>query len=235
MNPSLFFRPAALCCLLALLAGAPRAHAAAFNPAAADYTSLALVRGKENQLLLRLPIDDKKPYIVLDTGSPITCVDESKAKTFKLVSTSENGSSPMTVMVNGVRHRMALAPSLVLGPLQVQNLPVVLIDLSALNQMLKSRHDHPNDAILGLDTMHALHAVIDCGTGRLLLPNTAQSANNLETKLKQDGWMEIPMRIDQGHLIVRGSVNRSSLDFIVDTGSPSRCSTRHSAATITLP
>jgi predicted aspartyl protease len=205
---------------MALLLAVPRSNAAAFNPAASDYTSLALIRGKENQLLLRLPVDDKKPIMVLDTGSPVTCVDESKSKMFNLVSSSENGSSPMSVTVNGMRHRIAIAPSLIFGPLQVQNLPVVLIDLGSLNQMLKARHDHPNDAILGLDTLHALHAVIDCGTGQLLLPNGPQSADNLETKLKQDGWMEIPMRVDQGHLVVHGSVNRSSLDFVVDTGSP---------------
>ncbi len=221
MNPFPFLRPAAAaCCLLSLLLPVPHSNAAAFNPAASDYTSLALIRGKQNQLLLRLPVDDKRPYIVLDTGSPITCVDESKSKMFNLVSTSENGSAPESVMVNGMRHRMAIAPSLIFGPLQTKNLPVVLIDLGSLNQMLKAHHDHPNDAILGLDTMHALHAVIDCGTGRLLLPNSSQSANNLEVKLKQAGWTEIPMHVDQGHLVLHGSVNRISLDFVVDTGSP---------------
>lgn len=214
-------RTAALFCLLALLLPAPRSDAAATsNPAGSDYTSLALIRGKQNQLLLRLPVDDKNPIMVLDTGSPVTCVDDSKAKIFKLVPPPANSSSPTSVSVNRVQHKIEIAPALNFGPEQVQNLPVVLIDLSALNQMLKSRHDHANDAILGLDTMHALRAVIDCGAGRLLLPNSEQSSSRLEARLKKAGWLEIPMRVDQGHLVVRGSVNRYSLDFIVDTGSP---------------
>ena len=102
----------------------------------------------------------KTRCIVLDTGSPVTCVDDSKSKLFKLA--PGNG----TVMVNGQQHKLAIAPSLTFGPEEVQNLPVVLVDLSPLNQMLKSRRDYPNDAILGLDTMRILRAVIDCGTGQ---------------------------------------------------------------------
>ena len=221
MNLCRSIRHAAVYFALALVfPPAFRLVAAASGAATVDYTSLPLLRGKENQLLLRLPVDANTPVMVLDTGSPITCVDSSKAKSFKLVPPPANSSSPTSVTVNGVQHNLAVAPSLNFGPEQVQNLPVVLIDLSALNQMLKSRHDHPNDAILGLDTMHALRAVIDCGTGRLMLPNSANSASQLSAKLKRAGWMEIPMRVDQGHLLVRGTVNRSSLDFIVDTGSP---------------
>ena len=214
-------RTAAACLALVFLLPAPFSRAAEFNPAGSEYTSLPLIRGKQNQLLLHLPVDGSKPYIVLDTGSPITCVDESKSQMFKLVSSSTNGSSPMSVMVNGVRHRIAIAPKLDFGPVEVQNLPVVLIDLGSLNQMLKARKDHSNDAILGLDTLHSLHAVIDCGAGRLLLRNTdARGTGQLGAKLKQAGWTEISMRTDAGHLVVSGAVNRWSLDFILDTGSP---------------
>lgn len=193
---------------------------AAPGPAGTDYTSLTLVRGKQNQLLLKLPVDDKNPMLVLDTGSPVTCVDDSKSKLFKLTPATSNGSAQSTVMVNGMQHKLAIAPSLTFGPVQVQNLPVVLVDLSPLNQMLKARRDYANDAIFGLDTLRILGAVIDCGAGKLLLPKTEQSAKHLEARLKQGGWTEIPMRIDQGHLVVRGMANRYSLDFIVDTGSP---------------
>lgn len=224
MNPFHSFRPpghAAILSLLALfLSGTLPSSAAAPNPAGSDYTSLTLVRGKQNQLLLKLPVNDKSPLFVLDTGSPVTCVDDSKSKLFKLAPAEGNGSSQATVMVNGMQHNLALIPSLVFGPVEVQNLPVVLVDLSPLNKMLKSRRDFPNDAILGLDTMRILGAVIDCGTGKLLLPKSEQSSKRLVARLKEGGWTEIPMHVDQGHLVVRGSANRYSLDFIVDTGSP---------------
>ncbi len=201
----------------------PRATAANASAATtpSGYTPVALVRGKQNQLLLKLPVNGKTPVIVLDTGSPVTCVDESKSKVFNLAPPPANSPPAQTsVIVNGVAHKTAVAPVLNFGRKRCKISPVVLIDLSALNQMLKSRHDYPNDAILGLDTMHALHAVVDCGTGRLLLPDSAQSSKLLEARLRQDGWTEIPMHVDQGHLVVRGSANRYAVDFIVDTGSP---------------
>jgi len=216
-----FRRGVAALCLPLFLFSSQLSATAATTPALADYSALPLVRGKENQLMLRLPVGNQSAWVVLDTGSPVTCVDEEKSKLFQLIPSSEQNAAPVSVIVNGVRHRIAIAPSLKFGPdVEVQNLPVVMVDLSALNQMLRSRHDRPNDAILGLDTLHALNAVIDCGNGRLLLRNNPNAAARLAAHLKRDGWIEVPMQISGSHLIVRGVVDRAPLDFIVDTGSP---------------
>lgn len=209
-----FFLPAAL-----LFASA--ASAAPTNPALSDYATLPLLRGKQNQLMLRMAAPGGSAYVVLDTGSPITCVDEAKSKLFQLVASSKQNAAPVSVIVNGERHRVAIAPSMKFGnAVEIQNLPVVMVDLGGLNQMLKSRSDHPNDAIIGLDTLHALNAVIDCGNGRLLLRNNPGASARLAARLKRQGWTEIPMDLTGAHLVVRGAVNRIPLDFVVDTGSP---------------
>ena len=184
-----------------------------------DYMSLPLIRGKQNQLLLRLPANGRTATIALDTGSPVTCLDESKAKLFNLASTATDDSPPRGIVVNGTRHRVGIVPVLVFGGLQVRDMPVVLIDLGDLNEVLRSRHDRPNDAILGLDTMHELGAVIDCGADRLLL-RQQQDTGQFGALLKRGGWHEIPMHLNEGHLVVNGFVQHNPVQFIVDTGSP---------------
>lgn len=198
---------------------AQSAFAATVQISKDDYLSLPLSRGKENQLLLRLPAHGRNATIALDTGSPITCVDESKGRLFNLTPSSTANTPPLGVVVNGIRHRVAIVPLLMFGELQVRDIPVVLIDLSELNKVLRSRRDRANDAILGLDTMRALGAVIDCGSERLLL--RAQSDNGaLAAKLKRGGWHEVPMSMSEGHLVVSGAANGVPVQFIVDTGSP---------------
>ena len=184
-----------------------------------EYVLLPLNRGKQNQLLLRLPANGRTATLALDTGSPVTCVDESKARLFNLASTATDGGAPQGIVVNGVRHRVASVPLLVFGNLQVRDIPVVLIDLGDLNRVLRSRGDRPNDAILGLDTMHDLSAIIDCGSDRLLL-RERQDDGQFGAMLKRAGWNEIPMRLNEGHLVVNGFVQHNPIQFIVDTGSP---------------
>jgi hypothetical protein len=217
--PSIHTGSAAVCLILALTVTTASLEAATVN-LSADYDSMPLIRGKQNQVLLRQKINNRTAYITLDTGSPVTCVDESKSKLFSLVPTSTDGSPPLSLMVNGMRHRIAVIPSLQFGTVLAEDIPVVLIDLTDLNRVLRAKHDRPNDAILGLDAMHELHAVIDCGSDRLLLRNGVDDSIRLGAILKRGGWREIPMRLSQGHCIVSGLVNHIPVNFIVDTGSP---------------
>jgi len=218
---SLLLRPAALVvsCLIAFSAATPRAMGAPLALPKNDYTTLPLLRGKENQLLLRLPANGRAATIALDTGSPVTCVDESKSKLFNLKPSSTENSPPMGITVNGIRHRVATIPLLLFGNLQVRDIPVVLIDLTDLNQVLKARRDRQNDAILGLDTMHSLGAVIDCGGDRLILRQNEDNGS-FGAMLKRAGWREVPMHLNEGHLIVNGFANHIPTQFIIDTGSP---------------
>jgi predicted aspartyl protease len=216
------FRPAVtgLQSLAAWLLLACAAQAAAPHFPSRDFVALPLSRGKQNQLVLRLPANGRDAVITLDTGSPVSCVDESKAKLFNLRSSATDGKPPMSVMVNGQRHRIAIVPSLNMGVLEVQNMPVVLINLGDLNQMLRARHDLQNDAILGLDMLHTLHAIIDCGSQRLILPRNPDGNAQAAALLKQGGWQEVPLRLNDAHITAPGSVQRVPLTFIVDTGSP---------------
>jgi len=207
-----------VCFILVFTMAAPSAVAAVNLPADA-YITLPLSRGKQNQLLLKLPANGRSALLALDTGSPVTCLDESKAKLFNLAPTSTDSSPPEGLIVNGTRHRIATVPLLLFGNMQVRDVPVVLIDLTDLNQVLRSRHDKANDAILGLDTMHDLGAIIDCGSDRLLL-REKDDDGQFGAMLKRSGWHEISMHLNEGHLVVNGFVQHVPVQFIVDTGSP---------------
>lgn len=196
------------------------APAARLNLRDTNTISLPLNSGKESKLMASARASGGNVRMELDTGAPITCVDQSSSTRFGLVPSSTGSTPPITVMLNGSRHGVAIIPTLYFGPAQVRNIPVALVDLRELNGVLRSRHERPNDAIMGLDALQIMHAVIDCGSQRLLLRTQAGNGDTLGRMLAGAGWREIPMHLQDEHLVVSASVNRKKIDFIVDTGSP---------------
>lgn len=205
---------------LVLAFTAAQASAARLHLSDTDYVSVPLIGGKENKLLVNAQTSGGKVRMELDTGAPITCVEQSKATLFGLVSSSTDSTSPMTVMLNGLRHRIAIIPALRFGTVETRNIPAALINLRELSGAPRSRHERPNDAILGLDALQSTHAVIDCGSRRLLLNTQSGGEDPWERSLKAFGWREIPMRLQDEHLVVSAFVNHKETGFIVDTGSP---------------
>lgn len=213
------FRLAA-CLFLAFAFTAWPTRAALLNLRDANIISIPLNSGRENKLTVNAQAHGGNVRMELDTGAPITCVDQSSATRFALVPTSTDGDSPIAVTLNGARHRIAIIPTLRFGPVLTENIPVALVDLRELNGVLRSRRERPNNAILGLDALQSMHAVIDCGSKRLLLKMQTGPDNPLGRMLEKAGWRGIPMRLQDEHLIVRATVNRKQIDFVVDTGSP---------------
>jgi predicted aspartyl protease len=211
---------ATACLFLAPVFMTSSAPAARLNLLDANYISVPLSSGKENKLLSNARASGGNVRMELDTGAPITCVDQSKSTLFGLVSSSTDSAPPIIIMLNGTRHRIAIIPALRFGTVQVRNIPAALIDLRELNGVLRSRHERPDDAILGIDALQAMHAVIDCGSQRLLLRSQPDSGNKLGRMLEAAGWRGIPMHIQDLHLVVSASVNHKQTGLIVDTGSP---------------
>jgi predicted aspartyl protease len=178
---------------------------------------IPLDRSNEHKLLLRATAAGGPAWVELDTGAPITCADETKAALFNF-QPFPPGSQPPTLILNGKPHKMTVIPQLEFGGVTVKNFPVALIDLSNMNQSLLRNRDRTNDAILGLDALRTLHAVIDCGTRKLFLnPNPAASAAATFTA---DGWRAVPMRLIGQHPVVPVVVNGEPALFLVDTGAP---------------
>ena len=155
----------------------------------------------------------------MDTGAPVTCANESKGALFHFQPVPPGGGSP-TLILNGERHRMAFIPQLEFGGVRVRGFSVALVNLSSLNTSLARNGDRADDAILGLDALTSLHAVIDCGARRLFLHPDSSRGIVPVAKLKAAGWREIPMRIQDQHLTVACLVNGKPARFLVDTGAP---------------
>jgi predicted aspartyl protease len=217
-------------CLLALCWAAPsfapaqtsaQAAPAPQAVAASNYIALPLSPGSQGQPMLQAEINGKKALIYVDTGAPVMCVDESKSRRYNLGALAFGEErKPLTVNANGAGHLVTLISSLRAGGLHLENTPAVLIDFREINRVLRGSRDRPNDAIMGLEILTGLGAILDFESGRLLVKTGATQPGAFGAKLRAGGWTEIPMHLNEGHLAVRVVVNKTPTEFIVDTGSP---------------
>src|SRR5436309_3412827 len=99
------------------------AHAArpASKSAAPDYVSVPFSLASQNKLLVSVQINGKRAMFVVDTGAPLSCVDESRMRRFGLNPFAGSEDVPATVIANGRQHRVTLIPALTLGPMQFTN------------------------------------------------------------------------------------------------------------------
>lgn len=185
----------------------------------ADYRAIPLLRGRQGQPLLRATINDRAALIYLDTGSPVTCVDESQASAYGLAALAREDHTPITVNANGSSHHVALIPRMMLGPLGLENIPAVLIDFHDINRAIRAARDKPSDAILGLETLSGAKAIVDFPNKRLLVNRGAQGST-FAAAMKASGWTEIPLHLNEGHLATEAMVNKTPAELLIDTGSP---------------
>jgi len=171
--------------------------------------ALPLSCSDENKLLIRATVPGGHARMLLDTGAPVSCADTSQGSLFHFAPLPE--SIPPSIVMNGQQHKTALVPQLEFGGVSLKNCPVVLTDLSNFNRPLR-RHDC--DAILGLNELRRLRAVVDFGSHTLWIP---QDFARLQMPV---GWCAVPMRVLEGHLVVPVAVRGVPTLFIVDTGAP---------------
>jgi hypothetical protein len=184
------------------------------NATAPASVRIGLDRSKEHKFLLQAKAPGGVAWLELDTGAPITCADETKTALFKFQPCP--AGKPAWMMMNGQRDRLALVPQMEFGgALTARNFPVVLVDIVGINQAHRHNHDLLDDAILGLDALRRLHAVINFGSRKLFLHTNPASENVLA------GWRSVPMRLVDQHLLVPVTLNGAQTLFMVDTGSPS--------------
>jgi predicted aspartyl protease len=179
------------------------------------YSVIPLVRGPQNHIFLRARINSRPATVLLDTGSPVTCVDESQKRRFKLEPFAGSDTVPSQVIANGEVRDVTMLSSLQLGILEITGVPAVLIDMRDVNQRFGV---HRGDAILGSDILLARKAVVDYPGLRLFLRVSEAARGKLGPRLLARGWVACPMTMDQGHFVVTGSVDGRPLKFIVDTG-----------------
>ncbi len=101
--------------------------------------------------LISAKLNGKKGLFILDTGASNTCVDEQKASFFKLkLKDTEHkatgaGSTEIDI-------QLSKKNKLKIGDWKIKKLPVVVMDLSHINQAL-SMFDVKVDGIIGADVL----------------------------------------------------------------------------------
>ena len=201
--------------LMVMLVTASHLQGADFDAKAPATVRIWLSRSKEHKFLLRATAPGGPAWLALDTGAPVTCADESKTALFKFQPFPARMQPPMLIM-NGQQAKMTLIPQMDFAGLTLKNIPAVFVDLTSMNQLQQRNGERGplGDCILGLDALCRLHAVIDCGAGKIFLhPATPRES-------APSGWRAVPMRLVGQHLIVPVVLNDFHAAFMVDTGSP---------------
>jgi predicted aspartyl protease len=142
----------------------------------------------------------QKLHFLVDTGAYPSVVDQNIAHTLGLV------EQPARVNLSNktVQTRLATLPSLFLGPVRVEALPVLTQDLSFLRKAL----GYKVDAIIGLDVLRKSSFTINYRTQEMLLGAVESLA------------FSAPFDTDVPLVTIRTRFENLQLRLVVDTGSP---------------
>jgi predicted aspartyl protease len=138
---------------------------------------------------------------LLDTGATPSVLDARVAAKLGLQVAPEK----VAVLNGNVAGGRSTMPSLEVGPLRRDNLPVLVQDLSFLRKALPVQID----GILGLDVLGQSSFVIDYASREIRF-GTAPSLP-----------VSIPLQIKEGLAIVDATVNHATVHLLLDTGAPS--------------
>jgi predicted aspartyl protease len=123
------------------------------------YVAIALDRFNSGYLAVEAHINQKKIYLMIDTGAPNTHLDRERTKQLQLrwQDAAEKGSVPALRATTA----HCVVEKLEIGPLQTGRLRVGAHDLSQINQMLEIYLDPGIDGVLGADVFSKYESVID--------------------------------------------------------------------------
>jgi hypothetical protein len=106
--------------------------------------------------------------LIVDTGASHTILDQQRAARFRLVLRQER-SRAAGLGVADQQVSSAVLRDVIVGPLQLDSLPVSVLDLSHVNEALRQLRVPPVDGIMGADMLLRKQAIIDYGTTRLYI------------------------------------------------------------------
>jgi len=139
---------------------------------------------------------------IVDTGAVPSVVDQRIARRLKLASQKDR----LSVFNGSVEAERVVLPSLELGPLRAESLPVLVEDLSSLGRALGVAVD----GMIGLDVLGRSNFSIDYPKKRLRFG-----------PFDQPGAVPaIPFEIGPGYLTVQIELERTPVRLMVDTGAP---------------
>ncbi|HTZ58101.1 MAG TPA: aspartyl protease family protein [Acidobacteriaceae bacterium] len=138
---------------------------------------------------------------LLDTGASPTVLDRHLVQKLHL----EESPASIAVLDGSVEAGRAVVPDLHLGPMQKQNLSVLVEDLSFFQKALPLHID----AVIGLDVLGQVPFEIDYTSREIYFGSLPRLANSL------------PFQIKAGLPIAEAQVDRVPVHLLVDTGASS--------------
>jgi aspartyl protease len=198
--------------IMALLCVAPASFADAPGPAVVPFH---FVRGFA--VVVPVTINGHGPYeFMLDTGCTITTVDRELGNELALV---PQGQSTVMTLAQKTPASLAVAHSLVLGPVTEQNVVVMIRDLSGLRNTAPEAR-----GVLGQNALNHSDFMLDYRHKLMEFDTDGELARSLRGH-------HVPLRREvvgnnprYANLAVHGSVNDNGvrpMDFLLDSGSAS--------------
>ncbi|SRR5882724_3446272 len=142
----------------------------------------------------------QKLNFLVDTGASPSVVDQKIAHNLGLT----EQPARVTLSIQSVQTRVVVLPSLVLGPIRVESLPVLTQDLSFFQHSL----GHKVDAIVGLDVLRKSSFSVNYRTKEILFG----SIEGLS--------FSVPFETDTPIVTVGMEIQTLQKRIVIDTGSP---------------
>jgi len=134
------------------------------------YYRIKLKKTVTNHFEIKLKINKIKGLFILDTGASNSCVGFDEIETFSLKTeesehkASGAGPSEIDTLISKKNH-------FALGKFILKKHPLILIDLSHINNALIKQNAKPIQGIIGADILHKGKAIIDYNKKYLYLLN----------------------------------------------------------------
>jgi len=149
----------------------------------------------------------KKLNFLIDTGVVPSVVDQRLAKKLRLKGLEDD----MSVFNGRVSVRRALLPEVQVGPIRIEDFPVVAMDLSGIEEALGTRVD----ALLGLDVLARSSFTVDYRRNKITFGPVSASGSSLPLELRYAG--QAP------YLVVPIEIEGRKFHLLVDTGTNALC------------
>lgn len=121
-------------------------------------------------LLVQVKVNAKNALMVLDTGASSTVFDTKRIRTFignKKIKKDEKLATGLGT--NSMQSHRVVVTKMKIGSKILNEIPVILIDLSNVNKAYRQMGHKQIDGIIGCDILVRFNAVIDVGNKKLQL------------------------------------------------------------------
>jgi predicted aspartyl protease len=132
------------------------------------YYGIKLKKLRSNHFKLKGKINGVKGHFILDTGASNTCVALKLSEKFRL-NTSISDTKAAGAGSTEIDTHIAEDVHIALGKWKIENVDMVLLDLSHVNMALEMHGMKPVDGIIGADILKKGKAIIDYPTQMLYL------------------------------------------------------------------